>query len=96
MSASSYFSPRFPAMRVVWEGSAPTWMVFAGPSSAPDGCTFGTLEGAMVQGPPPPSSGRVISATRVCSFSTATSAVVRSPRTVRIPAGDGILRTKYP
>jgi hypothetical protein len=30
MSALSYFSPRFPPMRVVWEASAPTWMVFTG------------------------------------------------------------------
>ena len=48
MSASSYFSPRLPAMRVVWEGSAPTWMVFTSPPSTPDGCTFGTLAGALV------------------------------------------------
>ena len=93
---SSYFSPRFPVMRVVWEGSAPTWMVFAGPPSAPVGCTFGTLEGALVLGPLPPSSGRVISAAKVCSFSMAASAAVRSHCTVRIPTGDDILRTKYP
>jgi hypothetical protein len=37
MSALSYFSPRFPPMRVVWEGSAPTWMVFTGTSSVSDG-----------------------------------------------------------
>jgi hypothetical protein len=96
MSVSSYFSPRSPAMRVVSEGSAPTWMVFAGPPSAPDGCTFSVLEGVLVLGPLPPSSGRAISVARVCSFSTAASAAVWSPRTVRVPAGDGILRTKYP
>jgi hypothetical protein len=44
----------------------------------------------------PPSSGRAVSAARACNFSTATSAAARSPRTVRTPAGDGILRTKYP
>jgi hypothetical protein len=92
---SSYFSPRFPAMRVVWDGSALTWMVFAGPSSASVGCTFGALapkaEGLL---PPPP--GRVVSTARACSFSTAASAAVRSPCTLRTPAGDGILRTKYP
>jgi hypothetical protein len=33
MSALSYFSPRFPPMRVVWEGSAATWKVFTGTSS---------------------------------------------------------------
>jgi hypothetical protein len=44
-SASSYFSPRLPAMRVVWEESAPTWMVFTGSPSVPDGCT---LVGALV------------------------------------------------
>jgi hypothetical protein len=31
-------------MRVVWEGSAPTWMVFAGPPSALDCSTFGALD----------------------------------------------------
>jgi hypothetical protein len=69
-------------MRVVWEGSTPTWMVFAGPPSAPDSCTFGALEGALapgIEGRLPLSSGRAISAARVCSFSTAASAVVRSP-----------------
>jgi hypothetical protein len=94
---SSYFSPRFLAMRVVWEGSAPTWMVLAGPPSAPNGCTFGALEGALAleaEGPLPPSSGRAISAARVCSFSKAASAAVRSPRTMRVQAGDDILRTK--
>jgi hypothetical protein len=95
-STSSYFSPRSPTMRVVWEGSALTWMVFAGPPSASVGCTFGALEGALILGPLPSSSGRAISAARVCSFSTAARAAVRSPYTVRIPAGDGILRTKYP
>jgi hypothetical protein len=47
-SASSYFSPKLPAMRVVWEESAPTWMVFTGPPSAPNGCTFSTLAGTLV------------------------------------------------
>jgi hypothetical protein len=92
------FSLRFLVMRVVWEGSAPIWMVLAGPPYAPDDCTFGALEGALalgVEGPLPPSSSRAISAARVCSFSTAASAAMRSPRTVRIPTGDNILRTKY-
>jgi hypothetical protein len=83
-------------MRVVWEGSALTWMVFAGPPSAPDGCTFGDLEGALVLGTLPPSSSRAISAARIYSFSTAANAAVRSPHTLWIPAGDDILRTKYP
>jgi hypothetical protein len=86
-------------MRVVWEGSALTWMVFVGPSSASDGCTFGALEGALAleaEGPLPPSFSRAISAARVCSFLMAASAAVRSPRMVRIPVGDDILRTKYP
>jgi phosphate/sulfate permease len=47
MSTSSYFSPRSPAMRVVRDGSASTWMVFAVtfecPSSASVVCTFGAL-----------------------------------------------------
>jgi hypothetical protein len=67
--------------------------------SARDGCTFGTLGSALVpevEGFPPPSSGRAVSAARACSFSTAVSAAARSPRTVRTTVGDGILRTKYP
>jgi hypothetical protein len=70
-----------------------------GTPSAPDGCTFGTLVGALVlevEGSLPSSSGRAASAARACSFSTAVSAAARSPHTVRTPAGDDILRTKYP
>jgi hypothetical protein len=37
MSVLSYFSPKYPPMRVVWEGSVPTWMVFTGTSSVSDG-----------------------------------------------------------
>jgi hypothetical protein len=33
---SSYFSSRSPVMRVVWEGSAPAWMVFAGVAEPPE------------------------------------------------------------
>jgi hypothetical protein len=95
---SSYSSPRLPAMRVVWEESTLTWMVLTGPSSALDGCTFGTLVGALVlevEGSLPLSSKRAVSAARACRFSTAASAAARSPRTVRTPIVDGILRTKY-
>jgi hypothetical protein len=70
-----------------------------GTSSAPDGRTFGTLVGAFVpevEGFLPPSSGRAASAARACSFSTSASAAAWSPYTVWTPAGDGILRTKYP
>jgi hypothetical protein len=49
MSAISYFSSRLLAMRVVWEESPPSWMVLTGLSSAPYGCTLGTLVGALVQ-----------------------------------------------
>ena len=42
-SASSYFSPRFPATRVVWERSDPIWTVFTGTSSESDGRTLGTF-----------------------------------------------------
>jgi hypothetical protein len=52
--------------------------------------------GTGSQGVPPPSSRRAASAARACNFSTAASAAGRSPRTVRTPAGDDILRTKYP
>jgi len=37
MSASSYFSSRFPAVRVVLEESAPTCTVFTGTLSGSDG-----------------------------------------------------------
>jgi hypothetical protein len=47
MSVFSYFSPRFPPMRVVWEGSAPTWMVFTETSSVSDERTLGALAGAL-------------------------------------------------
>jgi hypothetical protein len=43
MSASSYFSSRSPAIRVVWVESAASRMALTGTPSAPDGCTFGTL-----------------------------------------------------
>jgi hypothetical protein len=65
-----------------------------GTSSTLDGCTFGTLV-PEVEGFLPPSSGRAASAARACSFSTAASAAARSPCTMRTPAEDGILRTKY-
>jgi hypothetical protein len=96
---SSYFSPRLPVMRVVWEESVLTWMVFTGPPSALDSCTFGTLAGALVpevEGSFPPSSRRAASAARACSFSTIVITTARSLRMVRTPAGDDILRTKYP
>jgi hypothetical protein len=96
MSASSYFSSRSPAMRVVWEEPVLSCTALTGTSSAPDGRT---LVGALipeVEGFLPPSSGRAASAARACSFSTAASAAARSPRMVRTPAGDSILRTKYP
>jgi hypothetical protein len=77
MSAISYISSRSPAMRVVWEESALSQMVLTGTPSVPDGCTFGTLVGVLVQeveGSLPVSSGRAASAARACNFSTATSA----------------------
>jgi hypothetical protein len=42
-SASSYFSSKPPAMRVVWVESAVSRMALTGIPSAPDGCTFGAL-----------------------------------------------------
>jgi hypothetical protein len=79
--------------------SAQSRMALTGMSSAPDGRTFGTLVGALVpevEVSLPSLSGRAVSATRVCSLSTAASAAARSPRTVRTSAGDDILRTTYP
>jgi hypothetical protein len=49
MSALSYFSPRFPPMRVVWEVSTPTWTVFTGTSSVSDGRTLGALARAFAR-----------------------------------------------
>jgi hypothetical protein len=49
MSALSYFSPRLPPMRVVWEASALTWTVFTGTSSVSDGRTFGALGRALAR-----------------------------------------------
>jgi hypothetical protein len=52
--------------------------------------------GTGSRGVPPLIIRASASAARACHFSTAASAAGRSPRTVRTPAGDGILRTKYP
>jgi hypothetical protein len=49
MSALSYFSPRLPPMRVVWEASAPTWTVFTGTSSVSDGRTLGVVARALAR-----------------------------------------------
>jgi hypothetical protein len=99
MSASSYFSSRSPAMRVVWVESTTRQMALTGTPSALDGCTFGALGGALVlevEGFLPPLSGQAVSAARACSFSTTASAAARSPYTMRTPVRDDILRTKYP
>jgi hypothetical protein len=82
MSALSYFSPRFPPMRVVWETSAPTWMVYTGTSSVSDGRTLGALAGALARedegsDPSSPAAGASPVAS-AWSFSTATTAVARS------------------
>jgi hypothetical protein len=67
-----------------------------GPTVCPSRLHFRCLGGRLGTGASSPSSGRAISVARVCSFSTATRAAVRSPCTVRIPVGDDILRTKFP
>ena len=54
MSVLSYFSPRFPPMRVVWEGSAPTWMVFTRTSFVSDGRTLAGALAHEVEGSDPP------------------------------------------
>jgi hypothetical protein len=78
MSALSYFSPRFPPMRVVWEVSALTWTVFTGTSSVSDGRTLGALARALareVEGSDPwaPAAGASPVAS-AWSFSTAMTA----------------------
>jgi hypothetical protein len=44
MSVSSYLSPRFPVMRVVWATSASIEMTFMGMSSLFEGCTRGAKD----------------------------------------------------
>jgi hypothetical protein len=44
MSVSSYLSPRFPVMRVVWAASTPIWMTFTGASSPSEGYTQGAKD----------------------------------------------------
>jgi hypothetical protein len=90
MSALSYFSPRFPPMRVVWEVSAPTWMVFTSTSSVSDGRTLGALDRALARedegsDPYAPAAGASPVAS-AGSFSTATMAATRSLWMVRTPA----------
>jgi hypothetical protein len=63
MSMISYFSSRSLMMRVVWKESVLSRMVLIGTSSAPNGCTLGTLAGVLVQeaeGSLPSSSGRAL------------------------------------
>jgi hypothetical protein len=100
MSALSYFSPRFPPMRVVWEVSTPTWTVFTATSSVSDGWTLGALAWALAcedEGSDPwaPAAGASPVAS-AWSFSTATMAAARSLWMVRTPAGEGIFRIRYP
>jgi hypothetical protein len=80
MSVLSYFSPRFPLMRVVWEASAPTWMVFTGTSSVSDGWTLGALAGTLARegegSDPFAPAARTRPAASACSFSTAATAAV--------------------
>jgi hypothetical protein len=100
MSALSYFSPRFPPTRVVWEASAPTWMVFTGTLSVSDGQTLGALAMALArkdEGSDPSAmaaGARLLAST--WSFSSTTTAAARSPWMVRTPVGEGIFRTRYP
>ena len=96
MSASFYFSSRFPVMRVVLAESAPICTIFTETWSGSDGWTFGAFAGALGCEADGSSSERAASAARACSHSTAATAAVRSPCTVRTPAGDGIFKTKYP
>jgi len=96
MSVSSYFSSRFPAMRVVLVESAPICTVFTGTWSGSDGWTLGAFAGALGCEVDGSSSERAASAARACSLSTAATAAVRSPYTVRTPVGEGIFKTKYP
>ena len=96
MSASSYFSSRFPAMWVVLVESAPICTVFMGTWSGSDDWTLGAFAGALGCEVVGSSSECAASAARACSLSTAATTAVRSPYTVRTPAGEGIFKTKYP
>lgn len=101
MSAISYL---FPTMRVAWEGSAMTWMVFMGTPSAPYGYTLGAFVGALVRevkmsSPSPSGRATIVERAiveRACSFLMDARAEVWSPGTVRTPASDGISETKHP
>jgi hypothetical protein len=44
MSASSYLSPRFPMMQVVWTASTPIWTSFKGMSSLFEGYMRGAKD----------------------------------------------------
>jgi hypothetical protein len=86
MSVLSYLSPRFPPMQVVWEASTLTWTVFMGTSSVSDGRTVGALARALAHedagsDPSAPAVG-ASPAANAWSFSTATTAAVRSLCTV--------------
>jgi hypothetical protein len=86
-------------MRVVWEESTPTWMVLTGPPSVLDGCTLGTLVGALVQeveGVPPPvirASGFYRQSVQLLDSCKRSGAVAPHGED---PSRDDILRTKYP
>jgi hypothetical protein len=56
---------------------------------------FGRRPGTRGQGVPPSVVWASSFCRQGCNFSIAASAAARSPRTVRTPAGDDILRTKY-
>jgi hypothetical protein len=85
-SASSYLSPRFPVMRVVWAASALICMTFMGTSSPSEGCTWGAEDGMCWRelvgawsGTPWPAATSWVAAS-AWSFSSVKRLAVRSPR----------------
>jgi hypothetical protein len=85
MRVSSYLLSRSPEIRVLCPASVPTWMVFTGTSSLPEGCTQGAevethwreLDG--VGSWPPSSSAALRAAARAWSFSSVQTPMSRSP-----------------
>jgi hypothetical protein len=93
MIVSSYLSPRFPVMRVVWAASVLIWMTFMGTSSLSDGYMRGELKGSWSYAPKPTVSS--CAAAYTWSLSSAEMPAERSPRTLMTPLGDGIFKSSY-
>jgi hypothetical protein len=85
MSVCSYLLSRSPEALIVCPALAPTWMVFMGTSSLPEGCTRGVVseprwrELGGAESWPPGSSVASRATTGAWSFSSAWAPASRSP-----------------